>query len=96
VKARTKRRRVSAEDTVTYLEANGWSPWRYADRRCYVRMQWNPYDGYHYGDEVPSPREPGKALAKIIDRIAAIEGRSIEDVRTDIEALARQGSRRRT
>jgi hypothetical protein len=91
-----KRRRVSAEDTVTYLEANGWSPWRYADRRCYVRMQWNPDDGYHWDDEVPNPREPGKALAEIIGRIAAIEGRSTDEVHLDIEALARHGSRRRT
>jgi hypothetical protein len=85
-----KRRLISADDVVAYLEANSWSPWVYADRRCYVRMQWNPHDGYHWDDEVPNPREPGRRLMEVIARIAEHEGRSPGAVFAEIAAMERR------
>jgi hypothetical protein len=88
--AARERRRISADDVVPYLEAKGWSPWVYADRRCYVRQQWNETDGWHWDDEVPSPREPGRRLMESVARIAAIEGRTPGEVLAEIAAMERR------
>jgi len=90
-----KRRRVTADDVVAYLEKD-WIAWVFPDRRCYVRHRWDPFLGTHMTDEVPSPREHGRRLLKVVERIAEIEGRATAEVLADIAAMERPTGGRET